>query len=42
MEQLSENFVFSCIQPRAQESHKGMEPSGNMVMALDTLARSGE
>ena len=23
MEQLSENFVFSCIQPRAQESHKG-------------------
>ena len=25
-----------------QESHKGMEPSGNMVMALDTLARSGE
>ena len=23
MEQLSEDFVFSCIQPRAQESHKG-------------------
>ena len=23
MEQLSEGFVFTCIRPRAQESHKG-------------------
>ena len=39
MEQLSENFVFSCIQPRAQESHKGSY--GHVLLAAGSRRYRG-
>ena len=39
MEQLSEDFVFSCIQPRAQESHKGSY--GHVLLAAGSRRYRG-